>query len=54
MSTELPRASIGEARETSASAQPATGAWIWTVVAVTFTVAGVFFVSIVAVMNGVV
>lgn len=54
MSKELPRASIDEATETSASAQPATGAWFETLVAVTFTAAGVLFVSIVAVMSGVV
>ncbi|MDR3422890.1 MAG: hypothetical protein P4L80_16870 [Xanthobacteraceae bacterium] len=54
MSTELPVAFVKEATETTIEIQPATSAWIETVVAVVFTAAGVLFVSLVAVMSGVV
>jgi hypothetical protein len=52
MSTALPTASIDEAK--AATVQSPISAWVETVVAVTFTAAGVFFVLIVAVMNGLV
>jgi hypothetical protein len=54
MSIELPTTFINEATETAAELKPATSAWIETAVAVIFTAAGVLFVSLVAVMSGVV
>jgi hypothetical protein len=53
MSTELPVAFVREA-ETAAEIQPATIAWIETAVAMVFTAAAVLFVSLVAVVTGLV